>query len=243
MTRVLPALCLACLLTGARPAAPQQLQPPNAQARPAADTAPQDPAAEAPPADASTPLVRLLNQRSAKYVVEGNVMRLTGSVELEPPNSMVKFFADEVVIYFDENRLEARGNVVFSEPEGRIAAERVEFDLGTGTGTFYDASGIMAMGKFADPRQFAGQDPDLYFYGEKIEKLPNRKYRITKGAFTTCVQPAPRWELTSGSVSITLDDYAYARNTVNCEVDKDGVAQCKGSQPGDKRSYNVQIGR
>ena len=214
MTRALPALCLACLLTGARPAAPQQLQPPNAQAPPAADTAPQDPAAEAPPADASTPLVRLLNQRSAKYVVEGNVMRLTGSVELEPPNSMVKFFADEVVIYFDENRLEARGNVVFSEPEGRIAAERVEFDLGTGTGTFYDASGIMAMGKFADPRQFAGQDPDLYFYGEKIEKLPNRKYRITKGAFTTCVQPAPRWELTSGSVSITLDDYAYARNTV-----------------------------
>ena len=27
------------------------------------------------------------------------------------------------------------------------------------------------------------------------------------------------------------------------EVDKDGVAQCKGSQPGDQRSYNVQIGR
>ena len=39
------------------------------------------------------------------------------------------------------------------------------------------------------------------------------------------------------------DGHTYARNTVNCEVDKDGVAQCKGSQPGDKRSYNVQIGR
>ena len=43
----------------------------------------------------------------------------------------------------------------------------------------------------------------------RIEKLPKRKYRITKGAFTTCVQPTPRWELTSGSVDITLDDYAY----------------------------------
>jgi hypothetical protein len=103
---------------------------------------------------------------------------------------------------------------VFSEPDGRIAAERVEFDLSTGTGVFYDASGIMAMGKFANQRQFAGQEPDVYFYGEKIEKLPERKYRITKGAFTTCVQPTPRWELTSGSVSITLDDYAIAKGTV-----------------------------
>src|SRR6185503_12676424 len=130
------------------------------------------------------------------------------------PNSPTKFFADDVVVYLDENRLEARGNVVFAEPDGRIAAERVEFDLGKGTGTFYDASGIMAMGKFANQRQFAGQEPDVYFYGEKIKKLPDRKYRITKGAFTTCVQPTPRWELTSGSVDITLDDYAIAKGTV-----------------------------
>ncbi len=39
------------------------------------------------------------------------------------------------------------------------------------------------------------------------------------------------------------DGRTYARNTVNCEVGADGVAQCSGSQPGDKRSYNVQIGR
>ena len=39
------------------------------------------------------------------------------------------------------------------------------------------------------------------------------------------------------------DGKTYARNTVNCEVDASGVAQCKGSQPGDQRSYQVQIGR
>ncbi len=39
------------------------------------------------------------------------------------------------------------------------------------------------------------------------------------------------------------DGKTYARNTVNCEVDANGVAQCKGSQPGDPRSYQVQIGR
>ena len=65
----------------------------------------------------------------------------------------------------------------------------------------------------------------------------------------TCEAPAEaRWD--GGKLVIEektnpkcSDGRTYARNTVNCEVDKDGVAQCKGSQPGDKRSYNVQIGR
>jgi hypothetical protein len=64
-----------------------------------------------------------------------------------------------------------------------------------------------------------------------------------------CEAPAEaRWD--SGKLVIEekanpkcTDGRTYARNVVNCEIDKDGVAQCNGSQPGDKRSYNVQIGR
>jgi len=203
MTRAWAAFGLAVLLA-APPRATGQQAPPPAPAPAAA------PAAQAP----DTPLAKLLGGRADRQEVVGNHLRLIGAVELEPPNGMVKFFADEADIYLDENRLEARGNVVFADANGRIAAERVEFDLGTGTGTFHDASGSMSMGKAANPRQFAGQDPDVYFYGETIDKLPDRKYRISKGAFTTCVQPTPRWQLTSGSVQITLDDYAFARNTV-----------------------------
>jgi hypothetical protein len=66
---------------------------------------------------------------------------------------------------------------------------------------------------------------------------------------TTCEAPAEaRWD--GGKLVIEekanpkcADGRTYARNIVNCEVDKDGVAQCKGSQPGDQRSYSVQIGR
>jgi hypothetical protein len=65
----------------------------------------------------------------------------------------------------------------------------------------------------------------------------------------TCEAPAEaRWD--NGKLMIEeksnpkcTDGRTYARNTVNCEVDKDGAAQCKGSQPGDKRTYNVEIGR
>ena len=66
---------------------------------------------------------------------------------------------------------------------------------------------------------------------------------------TTCEAPAEaRWD---GSKLVIeekanpkcADGKTYARNTVNCEVGQDGVAKCTGSQPGDKRSYNVQFGR
>ena len=66
---------------------------------------------------------------------------------------------------------------------------------------------------------------------------------------TTCEAPAEaKWD---GSKLVIeekanpkcADGKTYARNVVNCEVGQDGTAKCKGSQPGDNRSYNVQFGR
>jgi hypothetical protein len=65
----------------------------------------------------------------------------------------------------------------------------------------------------------------------------------------TCEAPAEaRWDgsklvIEEKSNPKCTDGKTYARNTVNCEVGQDGVAKCTGSQPGDKRSYNVQFGR
>src|SRR5690606_27195977 len=52
-----------------------------------------------------------------------------------------KFFADEVDLYDDEDRLVATGNVLFTTPDTRISASRLDFNLETKTGTFYDAYG------------------------------------------------------------------------------------------------------
>jgi LPS-assembly protein len=152
--------------------------------------------------------------RSTQWQFEqlaANHLRLTGQVQVECPQ--MSFFADVIDLFTEpELRLVASGNVVFTNPEGRIAAERVEFNVAKGTGTFYQASGLLSLGNEVDRAQFGGQDPDVYFYGETIEKLENRRYRLTRGGFTTCVQPTPRWEVTSGSVLIVLDNYAIARH-------------------------------
>ena len=59
------------------------------------------------------------------------------------PGGQVKFFAEQIEILQDKNLLIASGNVVFQNPEGQIAADKVEFDIKNNTGTFHVASGLM----------------------------------------------------------------------------------------------------
>jgi LPS-assembly protein len=161
----------------------------------------------------NTPLSLITN--SAQWRLEqisANHVRLTGQVEIESAAGL-RFSADEIDLFTDPDlRLVANGNVVFINPEGRIAAERVEFNVAEGTGTFHQASGIMSLGPAVDRAQFGNQDPDVYFYGETIERLTPRSYRLTRGGFTSCVQPTPRWEVVSDSIVINLNEYAIARN-------------------------------
>jgi LPS-assembly protein len=161
----------------------------------------------------NSPLAQITqNTQNRLECPSADYCRLTGQVDIEIAAG-TRFFADEIDIYAKPTlRIVASGNVVFSGPDGRIAAERVEFNVTDGTGTFYQASGIMSLGDTVDRVQFGNQDPDVYFYGDTIEKISQRSYKLTRGGFTTCVQPTPRWEVTSNSVVISLNDYALARN-------------------------------
>jgi LPS-assembly protein len=203
MVRAFLVSCVVCL--GAASGAAAQ-QPPPAPVPPAAQPAP------APPAG-SNPLANLTGQSGSWEQVEAGHFRYTAAVALELAGG-VKLFADVVEIFTATNKIVASGNVVFTNPDGRLSAERVEFDLTTATGTFYQASGIMTLGPMVDRAQFGNQDPDIYFFGDTIEKLGPQRYRITRGGFSTCVQPTPRWEVTSSSVVLNLNDYAISRNTL-----------------------------
>src|SRR5476649_250230 len=82
----------------------------------------------------------------------------------------------------------------------------------------------------------------------KLDDKGKGKVSFVQKNGTSCEAPAEaRWD--NGKLVIEEkanptcgDGKTYARNIVNCEVGPDGTAQCKGSQPGDTKSYNVQIG-
>ena len=107
------------------PAAPPPQAPPAAQG--------------AAPSPAPTPGPKTLpfgisTSSSWKFEQVGDHLHLIGQAAIEGTN--MKFFADDIDLYIDTNRVVASGNVVFVNNDGRISAEKVEFNTETGTGTF-----------------------------------------------------------------------------------------------------------
>jgi hypothetical protein len=193
MTRLIVLLSLACACLAAPAGAQQQPAPADSQ---------------------EDDLAALLDAVGGLLRQDGDHYQIVERVELPVPRQPgFRVFADTVDIYFDTDRLIASGNVSFTMPNGRINADRIEFNFADGTGVFHTAAGFMTVPN-ANRAEFGNQEPDVYIHGERIEKLGPKKYRITRGAFTTCVQPTPRWELVASSATINIDDFALLRNTV-----------------------------
>lgn len=171
--------------------------------------------------DAAAQAIPGWNQKSfSGERIDAERIRLTRDVEIEgeagTANAGQKFFADDLQMNIKTGELIAIGNVVFSTPTARISADSVIFNTKTRMGTFTTATGIAQLGERGDRNlsMFGGLEPDVYFYGATIEKIDVDKYRLTKGGFTTCVQPTARWEIVSTSATLNLDDYVMLKNAV-----------------------------
>ena len=126
----------------------------------------------------------------------------------------IQLFANEVELFNVEGRFIASGDVLFVSGTNRISAERLDFNTKTKTGTFYNASGTAVIRDNAQPGPYGSQEPNAYFWGEQLHKTGPSTYKIVDGGFTACVQPTPRWEVASGSMTLNLDDYVLLRNSV-----------------------------
>jgi LPS-assembly protein len=126
----------------------------------------------------------------------------------------LQFFADHMELFQKEGRVTAQGNVLYISGGNRIYAERMVYYTKTRTGTFYVANGTAILRQNAEPGIFGTQEPDAFFWGEELQKIGPKVYRIVHGGFTTCVQPTPRWNLQSGVITLHLDDYAFLKNAV-----------------------------
>ena len=147
-----------------------------------------------------------------------NQYRFSGDCEFSLGDAQL--FADLVEIFVDKDLMVATGNVTLVQTTNRISAERAEFNYKTKLGTFWGAVGFATIkpqaprpGAFAAP-PVSSQDTDVYFQGEIVEKVGGRKYKITKGGFTTCVQPTPRWRLTSDTIVLNIEHYTFLKNAI-----------------------------
>lgn len=167
-----------------------------------------------PGCTASADLIALVKAKGLQIQTEEGHISIIGRVDSPVPcHPGLRIYADAFDIYTDRKLLIAEGNVSFKTAEGQINADRIDFNMEDGTGKFYRATGVMTYPN-ANRAEFGNQEPDVYFWGEVIEKRGPRNYVVTRGNFTTCVQPTPRWELGSDKFLINLEDYVIARNVV-----------------------------
>ena len=152
---------------------------------------------------------KVADEHENHFILEG-----TEDAPVQIDCDEMQLFADHMEHFQTEGRVIATGNVLYISGGNRINAERMEFNTKTRTGTFFNAHGQAVLRDKPTPGLFGTQEPDLLFRGDEIHKIGPKKYRLIRGNFTTCVQPTPRWELQSRTITINLDDYALLRNTI-----------------------------
>lgn len=96
-------------------------------------------------------------------------------------------------------KLRAEGNVVFDQGPNRLACQRLEFDINTKTGTFYQVDAFFA--------------PTYHFRGETVDKLDEDHYRFRHGIFTSCAldEASPPWQITVRDATVQLEGYGHFR--------------------------------
>jgi LPS-assembly protein len=182
------------------------------QTPPSSESSPQAPAGSF--AGLDTAKLPELCRAAKQSVADKHIIYSGGADCVLPDNGRV--FAESIDIVTDDEgtHIVAEGNVVFTGADGHIDAERLEYNTGTGTGTFTIAHGFLTLGPNVDRRQWGGQMPEVEFWGNRLEKLGPKRFRITTGGWTTCNQPTPRWDFTSTSMDLMLDERVIAKNTV-----------------------------
>jgi LPS-assembly protein len=172
------------------------------------------------PARAQQPPAQEVQHSDTLDVIAEKHYKRAGHVEVLRGDTSI--YADFAEFFEAENRAVFSGNVLFTQGQNRISADRAEFNTQTNLGTFYNASGMasvkpprqQARSGIAAPQRVGSEETDVYFFGDTIEKVGPKKYRITNGGFSTCVQPTPRWDLQAGTVILNVGHYTVLKNAV-----------------------------
>ncbi|MCB9377442.1 MAG: LPS-assembly protein LptD [Holophagales bacterium] len=188
------------------PAQPQQPAPDEPSATPAPAPAEAPPAAVPPGPERITFELKIPVEKGGGAVAgsagsletEGETDAiLSGGVEIRYKD--MKITAQHLVLHRDQMTVEAEGEVVFDRGPDRIGAQRVDLDLVTQTGTFWEGTAYV--------------DPDYYFSGSVISKVGENDYEVQDGVLTSCTgDPTPDWSFRMSRAKVTMGGYARIKH-------------------------------
>lgn len=151
--------------------------------------------------------------RAVTQSTEGRIYRLRGAAELETIDMLLR--AGEIDYNEETGQILARGNVRFVrfDTGERLQADRVEYDLSTQSGRFYNIRGVSPPKppKRYQPGLLTSPNP-YYFQGDWAERIRNR-YVLYNGFLTNCRLPNPWWRIKGPKFDITPGERAIGYQT------------------------------
>jgi len=160
----------------------------NARPPAASPTTPPEPCPSAAPDEQNRVI---LQAETLEYIQQTKRMVATGNVRVIYGDK--RLFADQLELHTETNTGTAWGHVRFITPAEDLEASRIDFDLKTERGVFYDATGKAAK--------------IYHLSGERIERVEARSLAVQRGRITTCTSAVPEWEFRSPEAQIDLGDY------------------------------------
>jgi len=137
---------------------------------------------------------------SDRQTVEGDkgarIVRHIGNVDVH--FGIYRLQADEIAIYEAENKIVAKGSVVFDQGDDqRITGATGVWNYKTKLGYFEESTG------------FTNQTNDgtvIYFTADRVERTGLNEIVVTNGVFTACEEATPKWSFTSKNATIRMHD-------------------------------------
>lgn len=149
--------------------------------------------------------------RAAQQEREGSRYRLRGSAEIETREMLLK--ADEIDYDQETGQAEARGRVHYINfvSGEQLWAERIEYNLKDGDGSFYRVRGAV-YGKIDYRPGILRTENPFFFQGDWAEKLQQR-YILHKATITNCAGINPWWKLQAPVIDVIPGQRAIAQRS------------------------------
>jgi LPS-assembly protein len=146
-----------------------------------------------------------------KQESEGGIYHLRGNAVVEQSDSILK--ADEIDYNEETGDAEARGHVFYQNfaQNEKITCDRVEYNLDSQRGKFYNVHGYVKTRVDARPGLLTSNNP-FYFEAKWAERI-EEKYILHDGMITGCKLPHPWWTLRGPKFDVIPEQRAIAYNS------------------------------
>jgi len=132
------------------------------------------------------------------YHVKEKKFTATGNVKIDAQNFYIT--GDYVLFSVSEEKIEAHGNIFYSDHSINFRAEELYINT-------REKTGLLKHGSIYIPQD------NIIIQAEEIERISENTFIAKNASYTTCTcTGTPTWSITSGSFKVEVGKIAYAKN-------------------------------